>query len=848
MGISRNGPLTGDDLLHEHGGYDSASMRSSPPLPGADGGMFGPLKPKGVRFGHLDNVAESEQRDSERVLAPGESMRRLQAMLAGQQPMDAQDAFGLDPSGEAFGDDPQSLVDAEFGDMVRQDDGAMGESQLLAYLEMEERDAVDFIGSTIAQERADALDYYFGQPFGNEEEGRSEVMSTDVLDVVEGMLPGILKPFVSTDDVCKFTPFGPKDRKAAEQETAYLNHVMMQKNDGFGLLRKWVWDGLTQKNGIVHYYWDDTHDVQIERYKGLTDMGLTLIQQQSDCEITQHNEYPDPYAAAAAQMAPQSMPAAQAMQGPAFAPPAPPPPMLHDVTVRYRHGYGCARVENVPPEEFLISRDAVDVNPHKARFVERRRYMTLSRVRQLLPDAHIPDDLADYDAAHLQGSPEFMARRSDDPMLNIMGSTDPASRPVMVRDMYPMIDFDGDGIAERRRILVIGRQIFINEEVEEPPFAAWTPYIIPHRFFGLCPADLTMDTQLIKSTIKRQVMDNFYTINNNRVAVSDRVDLDDLLSNSIGGAVRVATKGQPISNDILPLPVQPIGQIAQPLIEYIDQENENRNGYNRFAAVTDADALKTSPTATQVTQQGDSGRARQEMIARTFAETGLVPLLVGLHGLIRRNATHQDTFELMGEWVDVDPRIWVTRRHMTVSVGLGTGDKAQQMQSLQMIGMAQEKLVAVGLCGPQEMFNTATKLAQAAGEKDASQFFTAPQIDPKTGKAQMPPPPPTAVDIQAKANEGLVQAEQAKAAGALARQQQADAAALNQKLLELGWEAMMQLGDQRHEERMAVLKNMADMRTALGMKHVDAQLAPAHAQAQAAARPNVVPMARRGLQ
>lgn len=837
--ISQNRELTGSDLLHQGTGYDSPAMRRAPPFPGADGGMFGEIQGKQqttprVDFGHLSNVALSEQRDNTRVIAPGESARQLQVLINGMQPMDTQQAFAIDPQGTPFGGgDQMAGLDAEV-ELALEPGEMMSESELLAYLELEERNAIDFIGSTIAQQRADALDYYFGQPFGNEEAGRSEVVSRDVLDTIEGMRPSILKPFVSTDDVCQFPPDNAHDAQAARQESAYVNYVLTRKNDGFGILNKWIWDGLVQKNGIVHYYWDDAEGSPIERYEGITDIQLALIQMQREVEIVQQRSYPDP-AHAPGGVAPQMTMAGLPGQAPMAA------PMLHDVVLR-PVDCGCAKVENVPPEEWLVSRDAVDVNPKKARFCGRRRYMSVSSLRQMLAPRgiEVDDHIADYDAGHLQGTPEFIARRTDDPMLTIAGvNSDPASRMVMVRDLYPLFDFDGDGIAERRRILVVGRTVFINEEVEEPPFSAWTPYVIPHRFFGLCPADLAMDTQLIKSTLERQMLDNVYTINNNRTLVAEgAVDYDDMLSNAIGGIVRVDTKGQPIGNFAMAMPIQPIGAVVQPLLEYLDVRNHNRNGWSPQNFGSDPNAIDKSKTATEVQQISDNSRERTEMISRTFAEIGLKDLLVSLHGLLRRHATSADTFEFMGSWIDVDPRTWKTRRHMNVSVGLGTGNTQQKIANYMQIGQIQQQLASLGLVGPQEAYNVAVKAIQAMGEKDASQFIKAPQ------PGQQPPPPSNpAIDVQKAANDGLVSIEQIKQNGTLAKAQADNQGESDRALMKFVFDALLQTDANNQDQRMLILRNAHDMRQMFGAKLSDAYLASYSAAAQASAQPpNVLAM------
>jgi hypothetical protein len=648
----------------------------------------------------------------------------------------------LDYAGDA------DALEGDLGPLGHDGDDEAGEIEMmdddtfLSRLEAEERAALDYMANGLSADRAEALDYFFREPFGNEEDGRSQVVTSDVMDAIEGMLPGLLKPFVSSDEVMKFTPSSAKDVKQAEQEGDYLNHVFMQKNDGFSILYKWAFDGLSQKNGYVKYYWDTVQRVSIERYEGLTDNQLALMfMSYPDLEVVKHSAYPDPQQA--------SMPAAEAMQGMQ-------PPQLHDLVLRHRPGYGCARIVNIPAEEFLISADAVDANPKLAKFCEHRRKMTLSALRQMLPDVEIPDDIEDAKDDSVDASPERMARLRGD-ITGITSAGEGAMREVMVREMYPLIDRDGDGIAERRQVILVGDSILMDEEVEEPPFSGWTPYIIPHRAFGLSVADLTINDQLIKSTLTRQALDNIYGINNNRLAVSKKVDLDDLLENPINGIVRVDASDA-VGNHVMPMPVQPIGMHILPLIEHFDSAKESRTGVTRYNQGLDADSLNKTKGGIQLIQQ--AGHERLELISRVFAETGLKDLMVSLHGLVRRNSTKADTVRLRNQWVDVDPRDWTTRNDMTVSVGLGTGDKQMAAQNAMAILQAQKEAMAAGLSSPPKLYNGLVRFTQSMGFKDPNEFWNDPTAPDFQAPPQNKPIEVQVAEVNAQAMVGATRVQQ----------------------------------------------------------------------------------------
>ena len=101
-----------------------------------------------------------------------------------------------------------------------------------------------------------------------------------------------------------------------------------------------------------------------------------------------------------------------------------------------------------------------------------------------------------------------------------------------------------------------------------------TPIIMPHRFYGRSVSELIEDIQLIKSTVMRQMLDNMYLTNNNRIAIQDgQVAMDDLLTNRPGGIVR--TK-QPPQNVMQVMTAQPITEQASGLLAYLDSVRRSK--------------------------------------------------------------------------------------------------------------------------------------------------------------------------------------------------------------------------------------------------------------------------------
>jgi hypothetical protein len=305
------------------------------------------------------------------------------------------------------------------------------------------------------------------------------------------------------------------------------------------------------------------------------------------------------------------------------------------------------------------------------------------------------------------------------------------------------------------------------EPVDVIPFAAMTPIIVTHRFFGRSIADLVMDIQRIKTALLRAMLDNAYLSNNPRVEVAEQFagpdTLDDLLVSRPGGIVRTKQPGG-LNWQVVPS----IAAQTFPVLEYMDAAREFRTGVTRQGQGIDADALQNQ-SATAVNAVFTAAQARIKLIARIFAETGIRDLFALLHQIIRKHGESGHTVQLRKQWVTVNPREWKTRNELTVHVGLGTGTRQQQLGMMNMVVAAQEKAIAVGLVSRRNLHNSAIHLARLAGFKNADEFFTDPAAPPNAQDPAAapiePPPHPDTMKAQAAQHEaqGQIQLTAAKA-------------------------------------------------------------------------------------
>jgi len=142
----------------------------------------------------------------------------------------------------------------------------------------------------LSQQRGDAMNYYYGDVSADMPtvEGRSAVVSTDVADTIEGLMPALMEIFAGSDEVVKFTPVGKEDVKAADQETDYVNHVFYQKNPGFIVLYSMIKDALLSKVGIVKVYSEEKEEEERETYYDLSDDAFAVLAADPEIEIIEH--------------------------------------------------------------------------------------------------------------------------------------------------------------------------------------------------------------------------------------------------------------------------------------------------------------------------------------------------------------------------------------------------------------------------------------------------------------------------------------------------------------------------------------------------------------------------------
>lgn len=666
--------------------------------------------------------------------------------------------------------------------MADYDGEALSEEQQ-AIVAAELQDAADYIDTDIAKVRTVATKYYRGEPFGDEEAGRSQVVTHDVRDTVLAILPSIMRIFFGSERLGEYEPRGPEDTAAAEQASDYANAILREGNDVYLQIYAAVKDALTRKLGVLKVWWDDSTTVATEHYSGLDEGALQLLQQEPDCDIVAAEGEPDPTA---------PPPPVDPMTGVPLAA----QPMRYEVELRRRTKRGRIRIAALPGEEFLIDRAATSIE--NARITAHRTYKTISELVAMGYDREMVEE---YAAAEVKfGTNEEYNVRLPSVREGVTGNN-PLLKEVLYYEAYMPLDMDADGIAELCKVCAIGSafKVVNAEPVSVAPFADFHADPEPHQFFGNCPADECIDIQSVKSHVLRATLDSLaLSIYPRTAVVEGQASLEDVLNTEIGAPIRMRAPGM-----VQPFMQPFVGKEAFPVLGYLDEVKEARTGQSKASMGLDADALQ-STTRAAVAATISASQGRTELLARNLAETGLRRLF---QLILRLVTTHQDRpmmVRLRNQWVPIDPRAWDAAMDVRINIALGSGGTEEKMAALAQIAQKQEQLLQLlgpsnPLVGLGQYATTLSKMIELAGWRDSGQFINRLPAD-----FQMPPP-----QQPQQSPEQMLAAVQAQAIQADIQKKAAE--------LQLRREEMMRSDDRERDKMDAdVVLKAAELRAKYG--------------------------------
>lgn len=585
--------------------------------------------------------------------------------------------------------------------------------------------------SELTQAWEDALDYYFGKPRGDEIDGRSKVISMDVADMVEQTVAQVV-PALTTDNLGEFSAYNAAEATQAKAESAAVNWAILTQNNGLVEFIAAVKDGLLQRNGIIEIDIDEHIEISEESFENVPLSALSQLEEMPNIELTGADTVEEGMFTEEGQILVEP---------------------TYNIELKKQNKVKQLIVEAVAPDEFRVNGDHNSIFLHNARFVCRTKFPTRSELIQQGYDPAIIDDLpatttrTDIDAR----------ARSRDEQENELEAAQKAGERIQIEKCIYLVDMDGDGIAERRRIIKAGSKILENEIFPVVPFAAWTPFLLPHRFYGLSMFDKIKQTQDVKTAFLRKTLDNAESIINQRVTVvANQVNMDDVLSSRPNGVVRAKR-----TDAVSPWPVQSLGDTGFKMLGYMDKTRKEAGG-----AQLDLGTSENMPVQGQTAHGMERWMSSQEqlgyLMTNMCANTLIKETYRISHIMLRTFMPEELTYENDGQMVSTNPMMWPPRPKVKINVQLSMAERQRKYMILTDEIAQQKEDMASGKSGVtaslQTLYSARLDRAKIAGIENPERYW----IDPTSQESQ--------------------QAAQQNQQGAMAQQQHDDAQ--NDKLLQ----------------------------------------------------------------
>ena len=615
---------------------------------------------------------------------------------------------------------------------ARKSGKALDESEIGAVLESLEDNARDYVHGPLAEARALALQEYYQKlyPGDDPEDGLSKFVTSDVQDTIEWILPTLLRMFIASGDAVEFEARRAEDEAQAMQATTGCNYVFYTQNNGVLLLTEAFKDALMLRGAPVTWRWEDEDIIDRRRMKALTALEIAYsvaqLEQEGEVEIDGHEVVSEGVLDELGNV----------LDEPRF-----------DVSLSIHKTRGKVTVETVAPEKLLIFSNwktpLLDKCPYVAIEDDEVTLSDLKRMGYDFDEDELTEDYTDsYDRdARNELSGDFSENRRE--------HADKSMRTVRLMREWVLIDADGDGVAERRYIVRVGKKIFENEITDHVPVANGIPILRPHRWDGMSMADVMASLQEMKTELTRMMLNSaYFSVLPETQVLTDStgvplVNVDDLLSPKPGGIKRVKQIGalQPFERNFS-------GVNLLPVIQYVDGMAQNRSGIGQYFTGGSENALnKTAQGTNQLITQAQQ---RVDLIARMLAETLVAPMFRGIFRLLSLHQSEPMMFKLSGEFVEFDPSEWRDQFDMVINVGIGNNSKDQTLGHLMQIGgMLQQFSGVTGQNGPmvspRSFFELIKRTTNNMGIKQPDLFVSDPG-DPV--QPQQPGPPPEIVKTQ----------------------------------------------------------------------------------------------------
>lgn len=611
----------------------------------------------------------------------------------------------------------------------------MEERELLSYLQACEASSTTFGSTELATAQTEALNRFYGRDYGNEVDGRSKAKTHDVRELINWAMPALMRVFESSDDLVTIDSSDDVavPETVAKQMADGLNHIYFGDNEGYNNTYDFLFDGLTQRVGVMQVRWIEDELDPPELFEELNLMQIQQLSQRG-YKILEHRPCADEGYG-------QSDPADSRQSENPMQQPAQVKPECFDVRAQ-RSTPGHIDVRAVPPEEFSWETTARSIA--ESRYQRRVERAFLRDLQRMYPEK--ATDLESANSGTLQigdAQARWLARHPNTTGGDAMIDSDPTyAKRVLLSHEFVRIDYDGDGIIELREVLRVGSVILHCETADRSQYHVWSPVRIPHTVAGLSLADDAVEVQGIRTSLTRRGLDSLAAVLNTRFGYDAQKmtesSLDSLLDNRFGSPVPV--QGDP-RMALFPLTVQDVSAQAMEWSTYFKGSIESQTGIGPNSNGIDPNNLSAnqSGVATNLQQMASSGRL--EMIARAAA-AGLQSVFQTILALVVQHQTDVRQIQRVNQPpLVLDPAQWAPDASISLHVAIATASRNSQLSHLGAIAAKQEQiLLQLGpqnpLVGVDQYANTLREMAETMGFRNPDRFFK--RVDPNA-EQQMPP-------------------------------------------------------------------------------------------------------------
>lgn len=574
----------------------------------------------------------------------------------------------------------------------------MNEATLLNELDQLTHDATGN-NSTFTQENEDLLDRYEGNLYGDEIPERSKVISNDVMDIVEADMPSLARIFLGPGEILKFKPnkaSDDEDIEEADAKTKYVNWQIREQDWSFPVLHGFIKNAEIQTTSVIKYFIEEKTEVEEYKKTGLSNEELAVFQESLEGENV------------------ESIEVVREEEG----------DEENSVVIKVERTTKMVRLVNVELENLRMTKNASSKDTAAlvgdVSLMKRGELMALGFSKEIVNSLTLAGDIQEN--SRLKDIRDAAEGGKEEQKIDSW-----ASEEVEVQDLYPEIDFDDDGIPERRHIMRSGDVILINEVFNHVPYAFMSSILMPHKVIGKSRAEITAPTARIKTAVLRGTMDNIYAVNNPRIAANKNINMDDLMVMRLNGIIR-STTDAPVGNDLMPVVVPYVGDKSLQIIQYLDQSRAQTTGSLMASQGLNADDLGKE-TATRFQGVQDASGAKVELVARVMAETGFRQLFEGVAWLDSNFQDSETEIEVLGKELKVNPADWKFRHSVVSKVGLGAGDDEKVLATMTAIWTLHQQLQASNSPMTDEVkrYNILKTMTQASGLPEIAEYFNDPE-------------------------------------------------------------------------------------------------------------------------